>query len=96
VPFATESPRGRPPTSQKQAFTAESAPSEPETRISIERIRKVMHAFQGEPTGQRLGVPSRKLWTPLLARDGYLVGQSDCAHGALGVPVAAPGCHAAA
>jgi hypothetical protein len=47
-------------------------------QISIERIRTVMHAFQGEPAGRRLGVPSRNLWTALLALDGYLVGQSVC------------------
>ena len=48
-----------------------------DAQISIERIRKVMHAFQCEPAGRRLAVPSRKLWTALLALDGYLVGQSD-------------------
>ena len=48
-----------------------------DAQISIERIRKVMHAFQGEPAGRRSGAPSRKLWSALLALDGYLVGQSD-------------------
>ena len=48
-----------------------------DAQISIERIRKVMHAFQGEPAGRRSSVPSRKLWTAALALDGYLVGQSD-------------------
>lgn len=48
-----------------------------DAQVSIERIRKVMHAFQDEPAGQRSGLPSRKLWSALLALDGYLVGQSD-------------------
>jgi hypothetical protein len=48
-----------------------------DAQISIERIRKVMHAFQGEPEKRRSGVPSRKLWTALLALDSYLIGQTD-------------------
>jgi hypothetical protein len=48
-----------------------------DAQISIERIREVMHAFQGEPAGRRSGVPSRKLWTALHALNGYLLGQSD-------------------
>src|SRR3954447_20377290 len=37
-----------------------------------------MHAFQGEVTERPSRVPSsRKLWTALLALDGYVVGQSD-------------------
>jgi hypothetical protein len=48
-----------------------------DAQISIERIREVMHAFQGEPAGRRSGVPSRKLWTALHALNGYLIGQSD-------------------
>jgi hypothetical protein len=46
-------------------------------QISIDRIRAVMHHFQGEQ-GQRKSIaPSRKLWTALHALDGYLTGQSD-------------------
>ena len=49
-----------------------------DAQVSIERIRKVMHAFQGEVAVRPSRVPSsRKLWTALLALDGYLVGQSD-------------------
>jgi hypothetical protein len=49
-----------------------------DAQVSIERIRKVMHAFQGERAGRRSGVPSsHKPWTALLALDGYLVGQAD-------------------
>jgi len=49
-----------------------------DAQASIERIRKVMHAFQGELAGRTSGVPSsRKLWTALLALDGYLVGQAN-------------------
>jgi hypothetical protein len=46
-------------------------------QISIDRIRAVMHHFQGEQ-GQRKSIaPSRKLWTALHALDGYLTGQSE-------------------
>ncbi len=45
-------------------------------QISIERIRKVMHAYQGEPDGRRSAAPSRKLWTTLAKLDAYLRGQS--------------------
>ena len=49
-----------------------------DAQVSIERIRKVMHAFQGEVAERPSCVPSsRKLWTALLALDGYLVGQAD-------------------
>jgi hypothetical protein len=44
---------------------------------SIDRIRAVMHHFQGEPGSQRSIAPSRKLWTALHALDGYLTGQRD-------------------
>jgi hypothetical protein len=48
-----------------------------DAQISIDRIRAVMHHFQGEQ-GQRKSIaPSRKLWTALHALDGYLNGQSD-------------------
>lgn len=46
-------------------------------QISIERIREVMHAYQGEPDGRRSAAPSRKLWTALAKLDAYLRGQSD-------------------
>lgn len=36
-------------------------------RISIDRIRAVMHHFQGEPGSRKSIAPSRKLWTALLA-----------------------------
>jgi hypothetical protein len=45
-------------------------------RKSIDRIRAVMHHFQGEPGTQKSIAPSRKLWTALHALDGYLTGQS--------------------
>jgi len=47
-----------------------------DAQISIERIRAVMHHFQGEPDQRRSTAPSRKLWTALHALDGYLTGQS--------------------
>ena len=48
-----------------------------DAQISINRIRAVMHHFQGE-RGQRKSIaPSRKLWTALHALDGYLTGQSE-------------------
>jgi hypothetical protein len=47
-----------------------------DAQISIERIRAVMHHFQGEQGQQRSIAPSRKLWTALYALDGYLIGQS--------------------
>ncbi|HEX8760023.1 MAG TPA: hypothetical protein VF734_08645, partial [Pseudonocardiaceae bacterium] len=48
-----------------------------DAKVSIERIRAVMHHFRGEPGGRGSVAPSRKLWTALRALDGYLVGQSD-------------------
>jgi hypothetical protein len=39
-------------------------------RISIDRIRAVMHHFQGEPGTRKSVAPSRKLWTALKALDG--------------------------
>jgi hypothetical protein len=48
-----------------------------DAEVSIERIRKVMHVFQGEQGERRSAAPSRKLWTALLALDRYLIGQSD-------------------
>ena len=46
-------------------------------RISIDRIRAVMHHFKGEAGTRKSIAPSRKLWTALHALDGYLTGQSD-------------------
>jgi hypothetical protein len=46
-------------------------------RISIDRIRAVMHHFKGEPGTRKSIAPSRKLWTALHALDGYLIGQSN-------------------
>ncbi len=47
-----------------------------DTHTSIDRIRAVMHHFQGEPDRRRFTAPSRKLCTALHALDGYLTGQS--------------------
>ena len=47
-----------------------------DAQISIDRIRVVMHPFQGEPDQRRSSAPSRKLWTALRALDGYLASQS--------------------
>ena len=61
--------------------------------ISIDRIRAVMHHFQGEPGGRQSIAPSRKLWTALHALDGYLparaTGWSITANGTV------PGCGSA-
>ena len=48
-----------------------------DAQISIDRIRAVMHHFQGEQGQRRSIAPSRKLWTALHALDGYLTGQSE-------------------
>jgi hypothetical protein len=48
-----------------------------DAQISIDRIRAVMHHFQGEQGERKSIAPSRKLWTALHALDGYLTGQSD-------------------
>jgi hypothetical protein len=48
-----------------------------DTKVSLDRIRPVMHHFRGEGGGCRSAAPSRKLWTALRALDRYLVGQSD-------------------
>jgi hypothetical protein len=42
-------------------------------RISIDRIRAVMHHFQGEKGERKSIAPSRKLWTALHTLDGYLL-----------------------
>jgi hypothetical protein len=46
-------------------------------RISIARIRVVMHHFQGERGGRKRTTSAGKLWTALHALDRYLTGQSD-------------------
>jgi hypothetical protein len=46
-------------------------------RISIDRIRVVMHHFKGESGRGKSFAASRKLWTALHAIDSYLTGQSD-------------------
>jgi hypothetical protein len=43
---------------------------------SIDRIRRVMHAFKGERGHRTKRVSSRKLWSALHAADRYLRGQS--------------------
>ncbi len=48
-----------------------------DAKVSIDRIRAVMHHFRDEPGSRRSSAPSRKLWTALQVLDGYLVGQSD-------------------
>ena len=46
-------------------------------RRTLERVRKVMHVFQGERSHRTLAVPSsRKLWRALREVDTYLRGQS--------------------
>ena len=45
-------------------------------RLTIERIRKLMHIFKGERGHRTTGVPSRKLWRALHEVDNYLSGQS--------------------
>ena len=44
-------------------------------RLSLDRVRKVMHAFRGERGHRRRGVPSRKLWHALHEVNDYLRGQ---------------------
>jgi hypothetical protein len=48
-----------------------------DAKVSIERIRAVMHHFRGERGGRRSVAPSRKLWTALRALNDYLASQSD-------------------
>ncbi|HTW70331.1 MAG TPA: hypothetical protein VME47_10620 [Acetobacteraceae bacterium] len=43
---------------------------------SIDRIRAVMHHFQGERDSRKSIAPSRKLWTALRAPNRYLISQS--------------------
>src|SRR4051794_17081574 len=48
-----------------------------DAKLSLDRIRAVMHHFRGEPGSRGSAAPSRRLWTALRALDGYLVGQGD-------------------
>jgi hypothetical protein len=48
-----------------------------DAKVSIERIRAVMHHFRGERGGRGSVAPSRKLWTALRALNDYLASQSD-------------------
>ena len=48
-----------------------------DAKISIGRIRAVMHHFRGERGDCGSVAPSRKLWIALRALDGFLVGQSE-------------------
>ncbi|HME20344.1 MAG TPA: hypothetical protein VKI44_03090 [Acetobacteraceae bacterium] len=43
---------------------------------SIDRVRKVMHAYKGERGHNMRTAPSHRLWHALLDVDGYLRGQS--------------------
>jgi hypothetical protein len=48
-----------------------------DARRTLERVRKVMHVFQGERSHRTMAVPSsRKLWRALREVDTYLRGQS--------------------
>ena len=49
-----------------------------DARLTIERIRQVMHVFKGEHGHRRGNAPSRKLWHALHAVGTYLSGQSAC------------------
>ncbi len=48
-----------------------------DAKLSIDRIRAVMHHFRGEPDGRGSVAPSRKLWTALRALDRYLIRLSE-------------------
>jgi hypothetical protein len=48
-----------------------------DAKVSLDRIRAVVHHFRDECGGRRSAAPSRKLWPALQALDRYLVGQSD-------------------
>src|ERR1700733_66448 len=47
-----------------------------DAQISLDRIRAVVHHFEGESASRNSFAPSRRLWTALQALDGYLAGQS--------------------
>ena len=48
-----------------------------DAKVSIDRIRAVMHRYRGECGSRRSIAPSRELWTVLRSLDDYLTGQSD-------------------
>ena len=54
-----------------------SANTAKDAKVSVDRIRAVLHHFRDERGGRGSVAPSRKLWTALLALDGYLVSQAD-------------------
>src|ERR1700733_13535728 len=45
-------------------------------RLSLDRIRKVIHVFEGEHGHRMTGVPSRKLWRAVHEVDRYVNNQS--------------------
>jgi hypothetical protein len=47
-----------------------------DAKVTLERIRAVMPAFQGESGGRKRDPPSRRLWTALREIDRYLSSQS--------------------
>jgi hypothetical protein len=47
-----------------------------DAKVTLERIRAVMPAFQGEQSGRKRDPPSRRLWTALREIDRYLSSQS--------------------
>ena len=47
-----------------------------DAQISFDRIRAVMHHFQGAQGERKSIAPSRKLWTALHALEGYLTGRA--------------------
>jgi hypothetical protein len=48
-----------------------------DAKVSVDRIRAVLHHFRDERGGRRPVAPSRKLWTALRTLDGYLLAQGD-------------------
>jgi hypothetical protein len=48
-----------------------------DAKVSLDRIRAVMHHLRAEPGGRRSIAPSRQLWTALQALDDDRTGQSD-------------------
>jgi hypothetical protein len=76
-PTASPQPgHGKPRRAPRKRFFPENSASDRRIRLwngkvkdaqfSIGRIRKVMHAFQGELGSRRSDAPSRKLWTALM------------------------------
>jgi hypothetical protein len=47
-----------------------------DAKVTLERIRAVMPAFQGEQSDRKRDPPSRRLWTALREIDRYLSSQS--------------------